>query len=154
MSGKYHLAQVNIGRARAALDSPVMKGFMDQLDAINALADRSPGFVWRLQTEEGDATSLNVFGDERIIINMSVWESLESLQQYVYSGDHLQVLKDKKNWFEKMPGPSLALWWIPAGEIPTIEDAKRALDAIGSDGPTSAAFSFARPCPAPATQPA
>lgn len=154
MAVKFHLAQVNIGRTREPLDSPVMKGFVDQLDAVNALADRSPGFVWRLQTEEGHATSINVFGDERVIINISVWESLELLQRYVYSGDHLQLLKDKKNWFEKMPGPTLALWWIPAGEIPSVEDAKRALDTLGKEGPSPAAFSFARPCPAPDIQPA
>ncbi|WP_250458865.1 DUF3291 domain-containing protein [Microbulbifer litoralis] len=154
MTTQFHLAQVNIGRARAPLDSPVMQGFVDQLDAINALADRSPGFVWRLQTEEGDATSLQVFDDERIIVNMSVWESLASLRDYVYSGEHLQVLKDKKQWFEKMPGPTLALWWIPAGSTPTVGDARRALDLLGERGPTAAAFTFARPQPAPEALPA
>lgn len=154
MPDNFYLAQVNIARAKGPMDSPVMKGFVDQLDRINALADHSPGFVWRLQTEEGDATSLQVFADERIIVNMSVWESLEALKSYVYSGEHLEVLKNKKNWFDKMPGPILALWWIPAGTIPTVDDAKRALETLKTKGPGAAAFSFARPFPAPQVQPA
>ncbi|MFC6632825.1 DUF3291 domain-containing protein [Microbulbifer taiwanensis] len=154
MADRFHLAQVNIGRARGPMDSPVMQGFVDQLDRINALADRSPGFVWRLQTEEGDATSLQVFDDERIIVNMSVWESLEALKSYVYSGEHLEVLKNKKHWFEKMPGPILALWWIPAGSLPAIEDGVRALQSLSANGPTAEAFSFARPFPLPQQLPA
>ncbi len=154
MPEKFHLAQVNIARAKGPMDSPVMQGFVDQLDRINALADRSPGFVWRLQTEEGDATALQVFDDERIIVNMSVWESLEVLKSYVYAGEHLELLKNKKSWFEKMPGPILALWWIPAGTIPTIDDAKRMLQSLEARGPSAEAFSFARPFPAPQVQPA
>lgn len=154
MSKKFHLAQVNIARAKGPMDSPVMKGFVDQLDRINALAESSPGFVWRLQTEEGDATALNVFDDERIIINMSVWESFQALKDYVYAGGHLKVLKDKKNWFEKMPGPILALWWIPAGSTPTVDDGKRALQALEANGPTAEAFSFAKPFSSPQAQPA
>lgn len=150
----FQLAQVNIARAKGPMDSPVMKGFVDQLDAINALADRSPGFVWRLQTEEGDATSLQVFEDERIIVNMSVWTSLDALKDYVYSGEHLEVLKSRKRWFDKMSGPTLALWWIPAATVPTVEDAKRALQMLAADGATAEAFSFARPFPAPLEQPA
>jgi len=154
MRKEFHLAQVNIARAKGPMDSPVMRGFVDQLDRINALADRSPGFVWRLQTEEGDATSLQVFDDERIIVNMSVWESLEALKSYVYAGEHLELLKNKKSWFEKMPGPILALWWIPAGTIPTIDDAKRALRTLETLGPSAEAFSFARSFPAPQALPA
>ncbi|SDZ97299.1 DUF3291 domain-containing protein [Microbulbifer marinus] len=153
MSKNFHLAQVNIARAKGPLDSPVMQGFVDQLDRINALADHSPGFVWRLQTEEGDATALQVFEDERIIVNMSVWTSMEALKNYVYSGEHLEVLKNKKSWFEKFTGPALALWWIPAGTIPSIEDARRALQTLKTRGPSSQAFSFAKPYPEPQTQP-
>jgi len=149
MSKEFHLAQVNVARVKAPLDHPIMKGFIDQLEPINALADRSPGFVWRLQTAEGDATALKVFDDERIIVNMSVWESLESLKQYVYSGDHVMVLKDRKNWFEKLDSPSLALWWVPAGHIPTVEAAKEALEKLRENGPSPEAFTFAKPYPAP-----
>ncbi|SHF06788.1 protein of unknown function [Microbulbifer donghaiensis] len=154
MSAQFHLAQVNIARAKGPMDSPVMRGFVEQLDRINALADRSPGFVWRLQTEEGDATALQVFEDERIIVNLSVWASIEALKDYVYSGEHLEILKDKKRWFEKMPGPILALWWIPAGTLPTVDDARQALQTLSVRGPSTAAFSFARPFPAPQMLPA
>ncbi len=151
MSDSYHLAQVNIATARAPLDNPIMQGFVDQLDAINALADNSPGFVWRLQTDDGDATALQVFDDERIIVNISVWESLDALKTYVYAGDHLTVLKNKKSWFEKMTGPTLALWWIPKGHIPSIDEAKAALETLKARGSSPEAFTFAKPFPAPST---
>lgn len=149
MTHDYHLVQVNIARAKAALDSPIMQGFVDQLDRINQLAETSPGFVWRLQTEDGDATALKVFDDELIIVNMSVWDSFESLKNYVYTGDHLSVLKNKKHWFEKPSAPTLALWWVPAGHLPTIEQAKSALRTLTTKGPSAQAFTFATPFPAP-----
>ena len=149
---KFHLAQVNIAKAKGPMDSPVMKGFVDQLDYINDLADNSPGFVWRLQTEEGDATDISVFDDELIIINMSVWQSHEDLKRYVYSGEHLTVLKQKKDWFDKLPGSHLALWWIPAGAIPTVTDARQALERLNAQGPTEQSFTFASPYPAPELQ--
>ncbi len=145
MIQKYHLAQINIAKGLSKLDDPVMKGFVDQLDRINALADSSPGFIWRLQTEGGDATSIHAFGDEKIIVNMSVWESFQSLRDYVYSGAHLEALKNKKYWFEKIQGPVLALWWIPAGSIPSVEDGKNALEQLKNFGSTSRAFTFAKP---------
>lgn len=126
MNPQYHLAQVNIARTKAPLDDPLMRGFVEQLDPINQLADRSPGFVWRLQTEEGDATSILLFDDPHIIVNLSVWTSFEALKTYVYSGEHLSVLKSKKSWMEKLDTPSLALWWLPAGELPTPKEAKSA----------------------------
>ncbi|KEI71075.1 DUF3291 domain-containing protein [Endozoicomonas elysicola] len=146
---RYHLAQVNIAKAKGPMDSAVMKGFVDQLDYINQLADNSPGFVWRLQTEEGDATDISVFDDELIIINMSVWQTYEDLKQYVYSGEHLSVLKQKKDWFDKLPGSHLALWWIPSDTIPTVEEGKQALESLDTQGPTEKSFTFARPYPAP-----
>ena len=93
---RFHLAQVNIGRLRAPLDDPIMEGFRSQLDPINALADRSPGFVWRLQTEEGNATAIRPYEDERMAINMSVWESFDALQQFVYRTAHVGPLRDRK----------------------------------------------------------
>lgn len=146
----YHLAQINIAKAIAPLDSPVMKGFVDQLDAINALAEDSPGFVWRLQTEEGDATAIQMFEDPQIIVNLSLWASMEDLKAFVYRGDHLSVLRQKAQWFEKPQGPALVLWWIPAGELPTLEMARQALQRLEAEGPTAEAFTFAKPFPPPA----
>lgn len=149
MSTRYHLAQVNIARARAPLDHPLMKGFVDQLDHINALAERSPGFVWRLQTEEGDATSIRVFDDPLIIVNLSLWESVEALKDYVYAGEHLQVLRSKRDWMERLPSPSLALWWLPEGELPDGAMARDRLERLRLEGPSAEVFTFARPFPVP-----
>lgn len=146
---RFHLAQVNIGRLIAPIDDPVMEGFRSQLDPINALADRSPGFVWRLQTEEGNATAIRPYEDERMAINMSVWESLEALQKFVYQTAHVGPLRDRKQWFEPIEGPILALWWVPAGHIPTIAEALDRLAHLKQHGPTREAFTFRTPFPAP-----
>ncbi|SEC41724.1 DUF3291 domain-containing protein [Paenibacillus sp. GP183] len=147
MTNEYQLAQINIAKAIAPLDHPTMKGFVDQLDYNNELADKSPGFVWRLQTEDGDATAFKVFDDPLIIVNMSVWESLESLKAYVYFGDHVEAFKKRKNWFEKLDFPSLALWWVPKGQIPKLKSAKEKLELLKLQGPTPNAFTFTRPFP-------
>lgn len=140
-----HLAQANIARMVAPLDDPVMSGFVEQLEYINAVADRSPGFVWRLQTPEGDATAIRAFDDERILFNMSVWEDIDSLYDYTYRSDHLGPLRDRRKWFERMEGPHLALWWVPAGHLPTVEEAKDRLDLLAREGPGPRAFTFQRP---------
>jgi hypothetical protein len=146
----YHLAQVNIGRFRAPIDSPVMEGFRKQLDPINALADRSPGFVWRLQTEDGNATAIRPYeGDDLMAINMSVWETLESLQQFVYKSHHVHTLRERHQWFEPIEAPILALWWIPAGHTPTVGEARERLQHLKERGPTPYAFTFRTPFPAP-----
>ena len=145
----YHLAQINVGRVLAPLDDPLMAGFVDQLDPLNALADASPGFVWRLQDEAGDATSIRVFEDDRILLNMSVWESLEALQEYVYRSAHLSPLRDRKRWFEVPGDAHLALWWVPAGHIPTPQEAKERLEHLRRHGPTPEAFTFKQAFPAP-----
>jgi hypothetical protein len=144
---RFHLAQVNIGLLRAPMDDPIMEGFRSQLDSINALADRAPGFVWRLQTDEGNATSIRPFADERMAINMSVWESLEALQQFVYAGAHVGPLRDRKQWFEPIDGPILALWWISAGHIPTVAEAQERLRILEERGPSPEAFTFRTPFP-------
>ncbi|MEW6734221.1 MAG: DUF3291 domain-containing protein [Acidobacteriota bacterium] len=138
----YHLAQVNIARAVAPLDDPIMIGFVSKLAEINALADSSPGFIWRLQTEEGDATNLRPYDDERIFINMSLWESLEQLKAYVYKSAHTEIMRQKQQWFEKLADMNLALWWVKAGHIPTIEEAKQRLDYLNKHGETIYAFTF------------
>jgi len=146
---KYQLAQINIARALAPMESPIMQGFVEQLEAINALADGSEGFVWRLQTEEGDATSLQVFDDPMVIVNMSVWDSFESLKAYVYSSEHSSLIQAKKAWFEKLASPNLALWWVPEGYIPSVEEGKAALVQLTDQGPSVEAFSFVQPFAAP-----
>jgi hypothetical protein len=124
---RFHLVQANIGRIRAPLEDPIMEGFRSQLDPINALADRSPGFVWRLQTEDGNAMAIRPFADDQMAINMSVWESLDALQQFVYRSAHVGPLRDRKQWFESIEGPILVLWWVPAGHIPTVAEAQERL---------------------------
>ena len=143
----FHLAQINIGRMRAPLTEPQMAGFVAMLDPINALADASPGFVWRLQTEDGDATALRPFGDAMLIVNMSVWASFEALQEYVYRSQHTAVMRDRKQWFEKFDGMYYALWWVPAGSVPTVAEAKERLDYLREHGESEYAFSFRTPFP-------
>lgn len=140
----HHLAQANIARAVAPLTDPVMQGFVELLDYINAVADRAPGFVWRLQTDEGDSTAVRVYDDPRIIVNMSVWESLEALHAYVFRSDHRDPLRRRREWFQKLERPHSALWWVPAGEIPTLEEMTRRLDLLARLGPSPQAFTFAR----------
>jgi hypothetical protein len=143
-----HIAQVNIGRMKGALEDPVMADFVARLDEINALADRSPGFVWRLQTEAGNATYLRPFDDDRILFNMSVWESIEQLRRYVYYSAHVEVLKRRQNWFEKFSGAYAALWWVPQGHRPGVDEAKQRLAHLDAHGPTPFAFTFKKPFPA------
>jgi hypothetical protein len=142
-----HIAQVNIARMNDVLDSPVMAGFVARLDDLNALADAAPGFVWRLQTGEGNATYLRPYDDERIIFNLSVWESLEDLRAYVYRTAHVDVLRQRHEWFHAFEGAYLALWWIPAGHQPSVEEAKQRLAHIEARGPTPFAFTFKSPYP-------
>ena len=145
----FHLAQANIGRFRAPIETATMEGFRTRLDPINALADRSSGFIWRLQTEDGNATAIRPYADDDLMaINLSVWESLESLQQFVYKSGHVDVLRGRKQWFEQIEGPILVLWWIPAGEIPTVREAQERLRHLKDHGPTPHAFTFRTPFPA------
>jgi hypothetical protein len=138
----YHLAQVNIARMKASLDSPVMSGFVARLDEINALADRHSGFVWRFQPEGGDATYLRPYDDDRILFNMSVWETVEALRTYVYETVHVEVVRQRRAWFEHFAGAYVALWWIPAGHIPSVDEAKTRLAHLETHGPSQFAFGF------------
>ncbi len=150
-----HLAQVNVARLVAPLDSPQLADFVANLDPVNAIADASPGFVWRLQTETGDATALRIFDDDWIIVNMSVWGSLEALRGYVYRSAHADVLRRRQEWFERMAEAHVALWWIEAGTLPTLDDARERLMTLRAEGPTQRAFTLREPYPtrppAPAT---
>jgi hypothetical protein len=138
----YHIAQVNIGRIRADLDDPIMAGFVNRLDEINALADGSPGFVWRLQTDAGNATYFRPFNDQRMLLNMSVWENVESVRHYVYQTAHRELLRERHAWFERLEQVYMALWWVPMGHIPGIDEARRRIAHIEAHGPTQFAFTF------------
>lgn len=142
---EYHLAQVNIARMLAPIDSPQMADFVALLDEINALADQSAGFVWRFQGDDGNATYLRPYDDDRILFNMSVWESIESLRVYAYETAHGAVLRRRRSWFERLAEPTTALWWIRAGTIPTVGDATRRLSYLQTHGPTVFAFTFKQP---------
>ncbi len=145
----YHLAQINIARMVAAQEDPVMEGFFSQLDAMNALAERSPGFVWRLVGDGGDATDVRVYEDERILVNMSVWESMEALHDYTYRSAHAGVFKDRKQWFEMPKTAHMALWWVPAGYRPTAAEGRAKLEHLDAHGPTAEAFTFKQAFPKP-----
>lgn len=138
----YHLAQVNISTMLGPIDSEIMASFVAQLDEINALAEATEGFVWRLKGEDNNATALRVFDNDMIIINMSVWDSAEALKNYVYKSAHTSVLRDRNKWFAKHEGAHLAMWWIPAGHIPTPQEAKERLAHIDKNGETEYAFTF------------
>jgi hypothetical protein len=142
---RFQLAQVNIGRARGDMTDPVMAGFVARLTEINALADQSPGFVWRLQTEDGDATAVRPYEDLRILINLSVWTDLPALRGYVYRSAHAAVMRRRREWFERFDRIYVALWWVPAGHRPSVTEAVARLAHLEQHGPTAFAFSFAEP---------
>ena len=142
MPNQFHLAQVNIARMNAPLETPAMAGFVARLDDINALADRSPGFIWRFQSEEGNATYLRPYDDDRILFNLSVWNNVEHLRDYVYRSAHVELLRNRHEWFSGFESTYLALWWIPAGHRPSVDEAKRRLEYLGEHGPTPFAFTF------------
>lgn len=145
---KYNLAQLNIANMKYPIESREMSGFVENLDPINALADQSPGFVWRLQSDEGDATSIDFFGTG-ILVNMSVWTDVESLHNYVYRSAHAGIMSRRKEWFDRMQESYTVLWWIPEGRIPTLEEAREKLSQLGAHGPTPGAFTFKKTFPAP-----
>lgn len=141
---EYSIAQLNIAQMIAPLDDPRMKEFAEALEPINALADASPGFEWRLQDEAGDATSIQAFDDPSVLVNISVWKNVEALRDFVYHTSHLEFLRAKKQWFEPMDGPHLVLWWVETGHTPTIEEAREKLELLSRDGPTASAFTLSR----------
>jgi Domain of unknown function (DUF3291) len=145
----FNLAQLNIGRLLAPIDDPRIAGFVEQLVPVNALAESSPGYVWRLQSDTGDATSIHAFDDELMIVNLTVWESIESLRTFTYTSRHVDVLRRRRAWFERLVQAHMVLWWIPAGTLPTLTEAIDRLDTLRRDGPTDIAFTFRAPFPAP-----
>lgn len=142
-----HIAQFNIAQMKAPLEDPLMAGFVARLDEINALADHSPGFVWRLQTTEGNATYIRPYDDDRILVNLSVWETVEHLQQFVYRTVHSELLQKRNDWFEKLAGVYVALWWVPVGHNPGVDEARDRLKHLEMNGPSPAAFTFRQAFP-------
>ncbi len=142
----YHLAEINVARMMAPLDSPMMADFVAQLAPVNALADASEGFVWRLT----EATDVRAYDDPLILINLSVWESIEALKAFTYKSGHIVPFRDRANWFERPAEAHFAMWWVPAGHIPSVQEAVERLDYRRKHGDTEFAFTFAKPFAAPA----
>lgn len=147
-STRWVLAQLNVARLSAPLDSPQLADFVAGLDPVNAVADAAPGFVWRLQDDSGDATSIRPWGEDTIV-NLSVWESLDALRDFVYGSDHAAVLRRRREWFEAYGSASLVLWWVPRGHEPSLEEARVRLDMVAADGAGPAAFTLRSPYPPP-----
>ena len=145
----FHLAQLNVARWIVDPTSSEAAVFFANLERINALADSSPGFVWRLQTEEGDATGIRAFNDPRLLVNLSVWEDLPSLKEYVYRSGHAEIMRRRQEWFEKMGDLHTVLWWVPVDHEPSVTEAEERLTMLRVAGPTSEAFDFRDTFPAP-----
>ena len=143
----FHIAQFNVAKMIASLDHPLMRDFVNALQPINAIADSSPGFVWRLKDDSGDATAIQAFADETILTNMSVWATLDALKRFVYESSHLKFLRDKKKWFMPYGKPNLVLWWVEQDKLPTLADGKDRLEMLSRNGPGPEAFTFANVFP-------
>ena len=148
----YQLAQLNIALPVEPLTSARLAEFVALLAPVNALADVSPGFVWRLQTEEGDATAVRAFGDDALLVNMSVWESLDALVGFVFGGFHAEVMRRRREWFAQLSDPYAVAWWVEAGVRPTVPDAEDRLASLRGYGPTPYAFSIRRAFPPPGSR--
>lgn len=149
MTKQWHLGQINVGTIKYSPDDPRMDGFMSRLDEVNALAEESPGFVWRLQSDSGNATDIDVGGDSLFLANMSVWESADALFDYVYRSSHRDIMVQRKDWFERPTDLYQVLWWIPAGSIPTVEEGLKKLELLKEVGPSAGAFTFKARFPSP-----
>jgi hypothetical protein len=138
----WHLAQLNVARLRAPLDDPLIADFVDNLEHVNGLGEGSPGYVWRLQTDAGDATGVRAFDDPLTILNLTVWTSVEALGDFVYRSGHVSFLRRKREWFERAVEAHLVMWWVPAGHLPTVEEALDRLEDLRTNGATARAFTF------------
>ncbi|MCZ6618927.1 MAG: DUF3291 domain-containing protein [Gammaproteobacteria bacterium] len=145
----FNLAQLNIAKMKFSLEDPRVADFVNALDRVNASAEASTGFVWRLQTEEGDVTAVQIHDGDLLLVNMSVWESIDHLKAFVSSREHLEIMGRRGEWFDPADLPYLVLWWIPAGQIPTVDEAQGKLDRLREHGPSEHAFNFSAPYPPP-----
>lgn len=150
MLKEYQLAEINVARMKGVnINDPIMKEFVDNLDRVNTLAETSEGFVWRLQDDNNDATSFNPYEDEQVIINVSVWETIESLGNFVFKTYHTDFLKRRKEWFQSYGTVSTAMWWVHKGAYPTVEEAVEKLDYLQKNGTSAVAFDFRNKFPKP-----
>lgn len=145
---RYRLAQLNIATLKAPLDSPLLADFVANLDRINQLAEQSPGFEWRLQDEGGDATDLRPFGDQ-VVVNMSVWRDVRALSDYAFKSAHVEIMRRRREWFERMGEAYAVLWWVPQGHQPSLSEAAERLALLQAQGPSPQAFSFKQAFPPP-----
>ena len=148
-SQAFNLAQLNVARLKGPLDSPEMAGFVAQLEAIYAAAESAEGFVWRLKPDDPGVFGVSHGADARLVVTMSVWESIEALHNYVYRGAHRESLGNREEWFEKADGPNLVLWWIPRDTLPRVEQGMARLKYLKRHGPTAFAFTFNKSFPPP-----
>jgi hypothetical protein len=148
---KYYLAQINIALMKAPLEDPIMAEFANALDKVNEIADRSPGFVWRLKSSSGNATDIRAYGDPKMLVNLSVWQTVEQLKDYVYQSLHGGFFVRRRQWFERYQGANFAMWWIPVGELPSVEEAKVRLEYLELHGDSPVSFTFSRPYLPPLT---
>jgi hypothetical protein len=137
-----HLAELNIGRLLHPLDDPRMADFADNLDRVNEIADRSEGFVWRLKSDSGNATGIQAFDDPRIIINISLWKSVDVLERYVWQTVHKRFYGRRHEWFDRFEGPYFVMWWVPVGHRPTVQEALERLQSLKDNGPSDFAFGW------------
>lgn len=152
MGALWHLAEVDIGELRGGVDDPAMAEFFASLDPVNAIADKSPGFVWRLQSSDAPgATGVRPSIDPLLLINLSVWESLEALKTFVHRSNHADILRRRRQWMTPFEGVQLAMWWIPAGTLPTVNDGLSRLWHLDRYGTTELAFNFKETFQAPET---
>jgi hypothetical protein len=145
----HHVALLNVARMRAPLDSPQLAEFVANLDPVNAVADASPGFVWRHQDDNGNSTSVRVLDDDTLLVNLAVWESVDALAAFAYDGAHRDIMRKRRQWFDRMPEPYLVLWWVPSGHEPSVGEAVDRLLHLRTHGPTAGAFTFKDRFPAP-----
>ncbi|WP_348700075.1 DUF3291 domain-containing protein [Ectopseudomonas khazarica] len=145
----HHLAQLNIAAMKAPLEAAEMVDFVANLERINTLAEAASGFVWRLQDEAGDATAIRPFGDE-VLVNMSVWQDVQSLSDYVYKSAHTEMLKRRREWFGRIEQAHQVLWWVPSGHRPDVVEAAERLAHLREHGATAHAFTFRHAFAAPA----
>lgn len=146
---QYNVAQYNVARLLAPLDSPLLADFVRDLDRINGLGDASPGFVWRLKTDDGTSTSVRIRDDERLIVNYTVWSSIDALHDFTFRSAHVEVYRRRREWFEVLDVPFAVLWWIPAGHEPDVPEAEVRLAHLVEHGPTAHAFTFKQRFPPP-----
>ena len=145
----YYLAQINIARMKAPLTDPVMAEFAARLDEINAVAESSPGFIWRLMPDAENEQQLVAFEENGMLFNLSLWASVDALRNFVYDSAHQALLRAREQWFDKTESAHLALWWVPSNHLPGIDEAMLRLDRLELVGPGPNAFTFAQSFPPP-----